>query len=321
MYKAVIIGCGRIGAQYDFDSGKKVISSHAGAYDANPKTELVAVCDLDIEKAKATKKKWDVPQIYTDYSAMLAEEKPDIISVCTWEDSHAKIIKDCVKFNPKAILCEKPIAADKNAAEEIINACKENGMLLQINYMRRFSPLYQEIAEFIRSGKLGKIQKIAAHYGNGLVTNGSHLIDLAHYFLEEEFDTIHSIKCELKSAYPNDPNFAVLAESKSGVIFSLLPQDNSKYLILEMKIFGEKGCIYLKNSGFEVEFFEPTAHSMFTGYFELRKVEPPFSQKEEGRFLEDSVRELLIAIENNKTPLCSGEDALKTLKFILKCQN
>ncbi|MBU0981403.1 Gfo/Idh/MocA family oxidoreductase [Patescibacteria group bacterium] len=320
MYKAIIIGCGRIGAEYDFDPNQKLISTHAGAYSANPKTDLTAVCDLDIKKAEKAQKKWNIPVIYQDYKAMLEQEKPDIISICTWEDTHAEIVKHCAKYSPKAILCEKPIAPSVEEAQEIIQTCQDQNITLQVNYMRRFSPLYQEIASFIKEGRLGQIQKISGHYGNGLMTNASHLIDLAHLFLSETFTTIQAQKSQIPSAYVNDPNYAFLAKTPSGTHFSLLPQDSSKYLSLELKIWGTLGAIRLTKNGYDLEFFVPKPHSIFPAQQELTPATPPFKNKPDGRFLENSIESLLTTIETNTKPLCTGEDALKTLEFVLQCK-
>lgn len=320
-YKAVIIGCGRIGCEYDYDPKRKVISSHAGAFYENPKTELTAVCDLDPKKLKKAQKKWNIPSVYKDYKEMIRKERPDIISVCTWENSHAEIIKYCAKYKPKAIICEKPIAPSAKDAKQIIAACKKGRVLLQVNYMRRFSKLYQEIATFIKTGKLGKIQKITGHYGGGLMTNASHLIDLANFFTKEKFTKISAIKSKIKSQYKNDPNYAFIAETKSGAVFSLTPQETAKYLHIELEIFGEKGRITLEKSGFKVKLDKVGPHTLFSGFKELKPAKLPFKNQEKGQFMEDGLRELLKSLEKKTTSLCSGEDALETLEFVLNCKN
>lgn len=311
IYKAVIIGCGRIGSEYDF--------SHAGMYSSNKQTKLIAVCDTNIEKAKKAQRKWRVKTSYGNYKTMLTKEKPDIVSVCTWEDSHAEIIDECVKWHPMAIICEKPLADTISNAKKIISACKKNKVILQINYQRRFNKTYQEIRDFIWKGWLGKIQKITGHYGNGLMTNGSHLIDLAHYFLQEDFGKVMAFKSKIKSAYEHDDNYAVIAETKSGAIFSLTPSDNRKYLQLELEIFGENGKISFKQNGYEIEYEKPCKHKIFPAFKGLAKATLPFRSKPDGKFMESALAELLLCIEQRKTPLCTGEDALKTLEFIQKC--
>lgn len=321
VYKAAIIGCGRIGCEYDYDPTSKIILSHAGAYSKNPRIRLVAVCDLDINKAKKAQKKWGIESVYSDYKQMLVKEKLEIISICTWESTHAEIVEHCVKIKPLAIFCEKPIASTIKDAKKIIRLCDKNGIVLQIDYMRRFSKAYAEIRDYIADGKLGKIQKIVGHYGDGLLTNGSHLVDLANFFTQEKFEKIVSIKSKIKSAYKHDPNYSVLAQTKSGTVFALLPNDNSKYLYMELEIFGENGRILLKKSGYEMSYEKVSNHhSLFHEFKGLEEVPPPFKSKLDGEYMRDGVEELLNCLETGRKSLCSGEDALQTLEFITKCR-
>jgi predicted dehydrogenase len=312
--KAVVIGCGRIGSEYDEDSKRKVISSHAGAYFNNPEVELVGVCDLDKAKAEKAAAKWNT-KAYFDVDEMLEKEKPDLISICTWENTHAEILGKCVKHKPKAIWCEKPIAKTVEEAKKMIELC--DGIKLQVNYMRRFSPLYREVAEFLKSGGIGKIQKITGHYGDGLMTNGSHLINLAQFFVDEDFINIKSIKSALKSRYEHDVNYAFVAESESGILFSLTPQNNENYLHMELQIFGEKGAIFFTRSGFEIKYFEVKEHELFSGFKELVECPAPFKNKISGEFMKEALDELI----SDGKPICSGEDALKTLEFVSFCIN
>lgn len=316
MFKAVIIGCGRIGCEYDFDPKRVEIATHAGAYAANPSTQLLAIADLDEDKIQKAQAHWDIPKSYTDYREMLATEKPDIVSICTWEDSHFEVTMEALKHKPKAIWCEKPITKTVEEAQKLIQSCEQAGTLLQVNYMRRFSPLYKEIKAYIQAGQLGDIQKIVAHYGNGLMTNGSHLIDLAHYFTGETFTIQSASPSQAPSSYKHDPNLAVLAQSTSGAPFVLLPQDNQNFLLLEMEIFGTKGQISLRNSGFDIEFKAPQDHRYFTGYKELQTQASPFKNKMDREFMQHALTELLVSLNENRPSLSSGQDALKALEFV-----
>ena len=67
-YRAGIIGCGRIGSEFDENPGAKAVSSHAGAYSASDGVALVAVCDLDrIQRIKTVS-----PGLLGDPTAVIA---------------------------------------------------------------------------------------------------------------------------------------------------------------------------------------------------------------------------------------------------------
>src|SRR4030067_222288 len=94
-YKAAVIGCGSIGAlkdnKYDSPEMPHNILTHAHAYYDCPDTELVAVIDMDIEKAKKAGDKWGCS---TDTDILnFRNENIDIISVCTPTETHFDILK------------------------------------------------------------------------------------------------------------------------------------------------------------------------------------------------------------------------------------
>ena len=62
---------------------------HVAGYKALPHLcEVVACCDIDLEKAKNYAARYGIPAVYTDYNEMLEKEKPDAVSVCTWNAAH-----------------------------------------------------------------------------------------------------------------------------------------------------------------------------------------------------------------------------------------
>lgn len=87
--------------------------------------------------------KYGVPRTYSDPAAMLAEEKPDIISVCTWPQLHAPTTIAAARSGVKAILCEKLLATTWGGAKEMARVCEENGVKLTFNHQRRFLGPFQ----------------------------------------------------------------------------------------------------------------------------------------------------------------------------------
>ena len=98
VYRCAIIGLGRIGCGFDDNLVKNQINTHAGAYQFNKKTKLVALCDIDKVKLKKYGKKFKIKKLYSNYKEMLKNEKLDCISICTLADSHYDIIKIATKY-------------------------------------------------------------------------------------------------------------------------------------------------------------------------------------------------------------------------------
>ena len=94
-YRAALIGCSRMGAFIDNESGAppgtQPPRSHAAAFEACDRTEMVACSDLRVEVMEQVGTRYGVPKErqYTDYREMIAKEKPDIIGVATQPESRS----------------------------------------------------------------------------------------------------------------------------------------------------------------------------------------------------------------------------------------
>lgn len=197
-YRVAIVGLSGIGisppaAAPDPVLGTMVPTSHAGAYAAQPDTEVVAVCDLmpeRLEEFRATWA-WKFPQarLYTDYRELLAEQDIDVLSVATPDDRHAQIVVDGVEAGVRGVFCEKPIATTLADADRIIASCAEGDVPLVINHTRRWYPEYVEARRVLRSGAIGPLQRIVATFGGSramLFRMGTHLVDMVCFFVESE---------------------------------------------------------------------------------------------------------------------------------------
>ena len=70
---------------------------HMAGYAKLKNVEIVAVCDTFEPSAKALADAFGVDRVYTDYKVMLQECKPNLVSVCTPNCTHAEITIDCLR--------------------------------------------------------------------------------------------------------------------------------------------------------------------------------------------------------------------------------
>ena len=96
LYRAAVIGCGRIGSTIDDEQVNKpqfrYPQAHAPAYIEATAVELVAGADLATDRLQDFKQRWSVNDLYTDYRQMLAQEQLDIVSVTTRPEERAEIV-------------------------------------------------------------------------------------------------------------------------------------------------------------------------------------------------------------------------------------
>ena len=311
VYRAAIIGCGKIGSEFADDPRIKDIYTHAGAYVHCPDTDLVAVCDKDQKKSERCKDRWHVPDCYTDYEKMLSETKPDIVSVCTPDQTHFEVIRTILtSSNVKAVFAEKPLALNINDAQGLVNLAEKQGVILAVNYSRRYAEKFYELKKFLHSDTFGTIQTINGYYTKGTLHNGTHWFDLARFLIGEfirvkGFDNLHE--------KTDEPTFDAYAEFKNGTTGFLHACDATKFSIFEMDIIGSNGRIYIKDTGHSIEKYGVADSPYYSGYSTLR-LSDTFNDVMKDTLLH-AVEDIVHCLQTGQAPRCTGSDGVAALKI------
>lgn len=200
IYRAAIVGTGRIGNSYDdeiavrqphdyYQGENRHIGlyvtlpvNHAEAYQATPGFALVAAANRSAEKLNTFGERRGVKALYTDYRQMLAEEAPDVLSVCTQSPEKAAIAVAAAEAGVKAIIVEKAMATSMAEADAMIAACEANNVLLVVNHPYRFSPLVRRTKTLIAEGAIGDLTSVTVHAGGGMLHVGTHTFDMMRYW-------------------------------------------------------------------------------------------------------------------------------------------
>ncbi|MDY3302747.1 MAG: Gfo/Idh/MocA family oxidoreductase [Clostridia bacterium] len=138
-----------------------IADAHISEYLKMPDVEIVAGADLVEGKAEAFFKKWNVEGVrcYRSHKELLANEKLDAVSICTYNATHAECAIDSMKAGVNVLL-EKPMCVTLEEAVEIRKTEKETGMLISIGFQPRLDPNMQMVKKVVQSGVLGKIYYI-----------------------------------------------------------------------------------------------------------------------------------------------------------------
>lgn len=175
LYRAGIIGLGRIAIDFP--------DNHLSAYLNNPRVYLACICDTDERRINLALDKLGNYDCITsmDYLKMVKAHYLDIVSVCTPQETHHKIVCDIAPY-VKAVYCEKPMAGSQYECYQMIDVCRKAGTILQINHQRRWvTPTF--------------------YYSRGVINTGSHLFDLLYRW----FGEIRILDCKQVGDFNGDP--------------------------------------------------------------------------------------------------------------------
>ena len=121
--------------------------NHARVYKELPSTELLAVCDVNAERAQAMAKQYGV-KAYVDSTEMLKDKTIEAVNVCTWSTLLAQEAMKALNAG-KHVLVEKPMATTPEQAKLLVETAKKNGLHLSVGFLMRFIPGLQHIRQSV----------------------------------------------------------------------------------------------------------------------------------------------------------------------------
>jgi UDP-N-acetylglucosamine 3-dehydrogenase len=129
--------------------------NHARVYNEIEETDLLAVCDIDAGRAKAVAEQYGAKP-YSNVRKMLEDKNIDVVSVCTWSTSLAKVATEVAKAG-KHVLVEKPMAANVKEATRLLETAEKHRVKLTVGFLMRFIPGLQQIKKAVDDKTVGDL--------------------------------------------------------------------------------------------------------------------------------------------------------------------
>ena len=245
MLKVLIIGCGRIAGGVS-----NLLMTHGGAYQARSGVSIVACIDIDQEKSGRFAKQYHC-DAELDLRTALKHYQPDIISVCTPDNTHYSFVEQILlsPFVPKVIFIEKPACQTQSELDNLIVLSDSSEVILVVNHSRRFDEHHQQLKSRICEGEFGELQKVYATYYSGWRHNGVHIIDTLSYLLNDVI-LVKEVKNASVSQYKSDPTLELVGEFKNKKAKIYLTEfDENIYQIFEIDLRFSEGRLRLEDFG------------------------------------------------------------------------
>jgi predicted dehydrogenase len=169
------------------------------------RAEFVAICDLnEVRAAHARKAIGTNAPIYTDIDAMLAAAKPEIVIVCSRDDTHDEIIVKALEAGCR-VITEKPMTTTPEKCRRILEAEIRTGNTVDVTFNYRFAPTAARIKQLLRDKAIGTVTSVDFHWyldtqhgadyfrrwhameknsGSLFVHKSTHHFDLLNWYLE-----------------------------------------------------------------------------------------------------------------------------------------
>lgn len=162
--RAALIGTGKISEEH-----LKFLSRDARA-------TPVGVCDLSPSLARYAATRFEAGAPFTDYRAMLAEARPDVVHVLTPPHTHVPIVTDCLQAGAHVIV-EKPAAPTVAEASALWDLAERSGKRLIENHNYRFNTPIQRMLGAVREGSIGDVREVEVRMCLGIRGKGGRYAD------------------------------------------------------------------------------------------------------------------------------------------------
>lgn len=260
--KAAVIGVGLIGEQ------------HAETYAEYPRSELVMVCDLNPERAKAVGERLGCS--YTSNVDDVAKSDAEVVSVATPDFAHYDPVMAMLEAG-KHVVVEKPLATITAEGEAMVRAAREKGLKLTVNLGNRGNPDYLNIRDSVQSGEIGDPVMAYSRTSDTIWVptqmlswagkSGpqwflfAHTMDLMRWILGQEARTVYAVGVKdilvSRGIDAFDAIQAMVQFDKTFVTFEtswIVPEAYPHIVESQMTINGSHGRIHLdgSNRGFEL---------------------------------------------------------------------
>ncbi|HJB23806.1 MAG TPA: Gfo/Idh/MocA family oxidoreductase [Candidatus Jeotgalibaca pullicola] len=145
------------------------------------------------EKAQAFAEKYQIPQVFDEYSELLKEEAIQVVYIATPHNTHHEYIMAALEAG-KHVVCEKAITVNKQQLDDAYQLAQSKNLYLFEAMTIHFMPLYQKIFQWLAEQNLGPLKMIQVNFGSYKDTNpnyyyfnkdlaGGALLDIGVYAL------------------------------------------------------------------------------------------------------------------------------------------
>ena len=125
----------------------------------SPRSEVLAIASREDGRAAAAAKELSIPRAHGTYEALLADPDIDAVYIPLPNHLHAEWTIAAARAG-KHVLCEKPVALTAAQAQEMVDACRDAGVLFMEAFMYRQHPTWIAARALVESGRIGRLQAV-----------------------------------------------------------------------------------------------------------------------------------------------------------------
>ena len=299
----------------------RVAQAHLAAVSAlKEEVDLLAVADVEEEKARQAMEKYRAGYFTTRYGDLLGDSTIEAVIITLPNHLHHSAALDAAKAG-KHILIEKPMAMNILQAREMVAAAEDNRVTFMVGQSRRFSDAVFAMQE--RLPEIGKLFRVIISFlvsfpspptnwwrrfdeAGGLVIllQGSHSLDSILTWMGKMPQRVFTFSSRRNLQWEGEDEADILLSFDRGESASVHLSLSTSPAFHEAVLVGTKGVIRL------IEY--ATGKPFGFGYHLEMNGKRVFSGDQIPSNYTLQLKEFLSALRDRRTPIASGKEVLKT---------
>ena len=224
-----VIGAGVMGADH-----VRTIAGHVA------RAHVAAVCDQDHGRAEQAVAGISDARVLPDPAALINDAAVAAVLVASPDETHKDYVLACIAAG-KPVLCEKPLAPTLDECTQVIAAEQAAGQrLVQVGFMRRFDPAYEDIKQRFAGGGFGNALMLHCIHRNATaptffhslmsITNGAvHEFDISRWLLGAEITRIQVFRGQPAEGDAFTDPLLIVLETDAGQLVDIEFYANASY--------------------------------------------------------------------------------------------
>ncbi|KTD00820.1 Gfo/Idh/MocA family oxidoreductase [Fluoribacter gormanii] len=283
---------------------------HAQKYQLLPNAELIGVCDLNPKAVETVSQELNVAG-YNNYNDLF--DKVDAVSIAATTNKHFEIAKAFLEHGIH-VLIEKPITETVVQADELIQLAKKHQVKLQVGHLERFNSARLALDEYLETPLFIESERLAPFKPRGADVNV--ILDV----MIHDIDLIQNIvKSPIVSILAQGTPILTKAIDIANARITFANQCVANLTASRVSFKSErKTRIFQKNSYLSIDYqnkklavFKKGTGEMFPGIPDIVREETEYEQ---GDALFEEIKSFIKCIQEDSTPLVTGEDGLQALE-------
>jgi len=294
--KVAVIGVGHLG------------SIHARIYSQLQSAQLVAVCDLQPERAQQTAQQHGCRWV-TDHRELIGEV--DAVSIAVPTQAHFPVAKDFLSHGIHTLI-EKPITSTLREADQLLKLCRRRRIILQVGHVERFNAALRKVADTLKNPRFIEVHRLAPFQPRGtevgvVLDLMIHDIDILLGLIKAKARRIEGLGVKVLTPFEDIANARICFSN--GAVANLTASRISKEPMRRFRIFQASTYISIDFLEQAVEIFRHEKGQLKHEKIAITEGEEPL-KAELGAFLE--------SIQHHRPPPVSGRQARDALAMALK---